>query len=371
MFSLGGLILDQNDDHGAEVFQDASLCKTASTMDLEVSTPDELEKLGDEKFAIVFTGVDGQRTRKYPLERAGDAWLSSQYLQKNAHKLPASAIVVAGTNIQAALHYHGLEQEKVAFVTNTYRITDEDTPVDTMEKAASAFEALPDECFALTTDQGNAFPLINPMMVKSAADWFYLNHRQLGPEQRVEFALRLEKKASEFGTALRQEIVQYLPGELRTDFFNAINKRMGMSKTAQQRFAYQTLLDNVHVAPPTEIAKALYEIDKMAGLDGHYDHQINDAFKSTFSERKLQKTAEFDVDGEDFTADEVTTALESDQLPLLVGQMMADKMRSADPDELQQYINELSGMHLDMFKMLARSGGSVVPSGKAPFELEY
>lgn len=104
MDKLSGLLLDVYDDKNGSIFRELfpdrdrvpALIKSARLL-----TEEERRGLPDNVFALVLHDTD-VTLRKFACTDPGNVALSMLYLQKNAHKLPASAQKVAAENLLIA-----------------------------------------------------------------------------------------------------------------------------------------------------------------------------------------------------------------------------------------------------------------------------
>lgn len=110
MRRLSGHVFDTYDDVDGHVLRSLApstdqlpdFVKTAARL-----TQDQIEKLSDDRFALVMID-EGRKLKKYATVDRGNTALSVLYLLKQAHLLPPTAVKVAASNLVAACQQHGL-----------------------------------------------------------------------------------------------------------------------------------------------------------------------------------------------------------------------------------------------------------------------
>lgn len=111
MRRLSGHVFDTYDDVDGRVLRSLApstdqlpdFVKTAERL-----TQDQIEKLSDDRFALVMID-EGRKLKKYATVDQGNTALSVLYLLKQAHLLPPDAVKIAASNLVAACHQHGLQ----------------------------------------------------------------------------------------------------------------------------------------------------------------------------------------------------------------------------------------------------------------------
>lgn len=291
MFNPAGQVLDLYDDTGLDVvLQNADrLEKTAG--DSELMSPDEMAKLGNEDFALIFVLPTGKTLRKYATNNSGHTVVSQIYFEKNAHKLPEEARKVAAYNLYKAHLRHGIEIptflqsiEKEAGDRLFYAHQLQDPqPQEEQEKEA---EIIDGEFLLLTENEDGSktrrYRCTNVLQCKEAMDDFSTNYQELEPSERVLAARALEKQASKYHLPISSEIiVKYASDEYNGTLGGYVNLRVHMLGDGPETEGLKTLLMKSADMHPLEFASELEEFDRLTGLHGLWDQSLPDPYAST------------------------------------------------------------------------------------------
>ena len=200
--------------------------------------------------------------------------------------------------------------------------------------------------FALPSKQ--KYPIETVEQLKTAALYFdkYLNH--FHPAERAALAETMEKRASELKTFLNNDwIYNYSrrSGSYSPDFELHMNMRKEACagkkiKVGEKEIEASDLLVKVaakkDVLTAREMVNLVYDFDKKAGLESHYDQRIRDPFftvygSSTNPKYDLKKVASglYSKDLEEAATKESFL----DKLAVSFGQDFADNFKQ-DPENI-------------------------------------
>jgi hypothetical protein len=295
--SLSNQILDVADDLDRSILKDIlrehappAIVKTAN-----IATQDAKEKLGRENFALVAFTKEGSELRKFTISDAANTWLSCQYFEKTAHKLPAKARTIAAGMLKKACALYALDETPSLkgvkprsgnVYYEMYDMTKTAQPIVTeavVQDGSKNFYAL-----------GERYPMANSEYVKKAAAYFVDYERDFTDAlDRHTFASNVLARAKELGTELEQP--KTLAKYASSDYGDILDAQIRMRlDLLQARPEMSAALEKVasykkEVKAP-EFAKLLYAFDKQASLDKYHNSYLADAFKATF-EQRLNKTA--------------------------------------------------------------------------------
>ena len=256
--------------------------KTAS-----ISTKEQIADLPEELFALSALTKEGAKLLKYPINSAGDTWLSCAYFEKNAHKLPLTAAGIAATHLKTACVKFKIEvPETISKISFSEVKTNKYTEESDMNKTASArpLEERPSSgSYALP----GRYPLFNADFVKKASEYFTTYFSNFDPESRHIFAKNTLEKAAEFGFKLEEKQEQLMQKVAGVDYGNKVDSQLKMrSGIVDGIFILEEKLSKVASAkqslPADKFALLLQAFDKEAGVDKMYGDNILDAFEATF-----------------------------------------------------------------------------------------
>ena len=302
--SLCNQILDLTDDTNKAILKDIlsqapppDFVKTA-----QIATRDMTEKMGRESFALIALTKEGSELRKFPCFDKASTWLSCQYFEKTAHKLPEQAQVIASGILKKACAVYGLDEtsslKAVKTVSggnlsggNLYR-EDRDTMRKTAQVARAEAVVKDDSKYFYALNENYAMP--SPEYVKKAEAYFVDYSREFDAQDRNTFADNVLKRAEELKVPLEHEatLAKYASAEygdivdvqirMRQDHLCA---KPEMSAALEKIAAYKTEL------PAKDFAKLLFVFDKKASLNRYYGRGLSDAFRSTFERRQVKQAS--------------------------------------------------------------------------------
>jgi hypothetical protein len=314
--SLANQVLDFADDTEKTLFRSIVSSTPTHLKTASVSMPSDLEKLANDEFALVVLTKQGSTIRKYPINDAGTAWLSAQYFEKTAHRLPPGAQKIASANLKRACALYGLQMtEKLASADAT-------TSGNRFNEALSLSKtAAPVEIEEIVEDGSKHFYALdghyampNPEFVKKAAAYFVQHEKGFSDaEDRHEFALHVLARAAELDVTLEQEktLAKYASEGYGDILETQIRLREDLLMHKPEMLAsLQKIASQKNSTAPEDFAKALFTLDKKASLDRYYEKgYIADAFKSTFEKRFTKQAS-----GYSWTSDATGISVSEDEL---------------------------------------------------------
>lgn len=351
MYKFAGKVVDISDDVSMSTL--SKEIKDKSFPDefkkLTILSPEELEILPDNDFALIFVSKDGDIYRKFPMPNLDNAIVSSIYLMKSYNELPSEAAATAANNLLDIINKASDKYsfEVLAKITsplrdiatlsktqgNIYREpknSEEDrlrrSFGDEIRKEKTARAQLKDTDFALVAykdgKKHRLFQIDTAENMQKAASYFDSNYKLLSPEQRHCFAKSLRNKVIETGVKVASEhIAKYASSNWSPNTVSAIESRikvlLNRSSLSVTKTAEVTALDlSRHIDDSQAItalralqklaskmdidkfAMTLYNIDKSVSLDKCYGKLVTDAFESTYD----GKIAAFGSKGHDLAS---------------------------------------------------------------------
>jgi hypothetical protein len=303
--SLHNQVLDFSDDTEKQIFKDVASgvpghLKTASV----VQGPD-LEKLASSEFALLILTKEGSTLRKFPINDSANTWMSCQYFEKTAGKLPPVAQKIAAANLKRACALYGIEAtEKVAAANigniagNKYNESLDFTKRAEPVKFESFVEDGSEHFYALP----GRYAMPNPEFVKKAAQYFVDFEREFADAQdRHQFAENVLARAEELETPLEHKAtLKKYAGEGYGDILDTqirMREELLQHKPEMQA-ALKKLASHRADTEASVFAKALYAFDKKASLERYYGRALSDAFRSTFETRFTKEASGYTWDSE-------------------------------------------------------------------------
>lgn len=238
----------------------------------------EVDNLKQDDYAIVFMTKHGSDGR-YPLKTKDQTLLSCWYLEKNAGKLPLEHKKVAATHLRRSCENHGLPVSD---------FIQKNASEDISSNAISPYVG-ENEKFAC---QGK-YPINTSEQVKMAIDYFENNHKHFSPDDAFEYCNNVSEAAKEHNVkiATEKKVNDYIP-KYSNMLKLAVDRRLSLmdgiyeygDKTGEAiKLSYRKLLGMKDKTDPVEFSKKLAHIDRMAGVDTHWDRgSISNPYVSTF-----------------------------------------------------------------------------------------
>jgi len=238
----------------------------------------DVENLKDEDYALLFMTKHGSDGR-YPLKTRDQALLSCWFLEKNASKLPAEHTKVAATNLKKSCEKHQIP------ISDFIQKNASD---EVVSNAISPYIG-ENEKFAC---QGK-YPINTPDQVKIAVAYFESNHKHFTPDDAFEYCNNVASAAEEHGVKIASEkkINDYIPkysNMLKLAVDRRLNLLDGLYEYGDKngeaiKLSYRKLLGMKESLEPVEFSKKLAHIDKLSGIDTHWDKgSISNPYVATF-----------------------------------------------------------------------------------------
>lgn len=295
--SICNQILDYTDDNGKELFTDIcrnvpNLYKTASIVDAEQSA-----RLTQGEHALIAITKEGSVLKKFPINDAANTWLSCQYFEKTAHRLPVAARTITATQLKLACTIHDVTPTaQVTKLASASVHTNRYNEAKDMQKTASHITTEPVEpdnskhFYAL----GNRYPMPDASYVKQASNYFEQYEREFhDAEDRHVFAANVLARAEELSVDLdnKEKLSKYAGEEYGDLLESQLKLRQELLwHKPEMAASLDKLAANKSGTEPLVFAKVLNSFDKHAGLSKYHGRAIADAYQSTF-ERRFTKTA--------------------------------------------------------------------------------
>jgi hypothetical protein len=284
MYRVAGKVLDVYDDLKLGLLQE-NLAKVGS---LKLDPVDQIMKLPNDKFALVFLTKTGTSLRKYPIHSADSTAISNLYFEKMAHKLPPEARAVAATFLKNASAGFKLLPSKMLEKLATGEIT---SNVVDVRKCTDAQPEVKPKHLALGAD----YPIDTEMQVKMAQAYFEDNARLFDPRERHLFANAIISRAATLNMEIpvKSQLLKYAGIGYGNLIESAYHERLHvLGGDVQAQKALRHLFDKKASFTPDKFAEALEKLDKASHLDRYWDRGlgIRDPFRSTFENIKMAMT---------------------------------------------------------------------------------
>ena len=242
----------------------------------------------DKPYAEYFTDPELQQ-RALVLQQRDDE-LS---LQMDEQRLRQQELEVEAKRLEMTQVQH-LQNAKQPQAPQTAAVAPQvDTTGQTAKPTAQIKKAASGDCLLVLGGQGY-YPVRTYGEVEKAASYFGEFWTDLTIDQRREYCTKLAYKADEFGFLELPELV----GKYASRQFDPMHRLYfqpridAMQADPSAVDMYERLAKTASALDPDVAASALFELDKLCGLDAHYDTGIPDPFISLFG---LTKTADADL----------------------------------------------------------------------------
>lgn len=296
--SLCNQVLDVADDVNRVLLKEIVKVATPPEMvkKANVSTREIKEKLNREDFALLALTKEGSELRKFAINDAANCWLSCQYFEKTAHKLPPRAQEIAGAMLKKACAIFNLEETpKLKKLSSVHTSNIYNEALD-MNKVAAKIETeavTPDDSkhfYALNTN----YAMPNREYVEKAASYFVDYEKDFADaSDRHMFANNVLARAKELNMPLDKiaSLAKYAGEDYGDTLEIQIRQRKDLLQAKpEMSAALEKIAAYKNELPAEEFAKLLFTFDKKASLTRYYDGYLADAFKATF-ERRFTKQA--------------------------------------------------------------------------------
>lgn len=269
-----------------------------------IATRDVQEKLTRDNFALTVLTKEGSELRKYPVNDAANTWLSCQYFEKTAHKLPPKAQDIAAGLLKRACALYNLKEtpklEKAA--VQTLKVYNEIYDFKKTAQAVTVEAIVQDDSKHFYALQ-NRYAMPSPEYVKKAEAYFIDYEKEFSDAaDRHEFAANVMARAAELKVPLEHaKTLRKYAGEGYGDILDTqirmrqdlLQAKPEMSAALEKVASYRKEL------VPVEFAKLLHAFDKKASLERHYNSYLADAFKSTFEQRITKQASGYCWESDD------------------------------------------------------------------------
>jgi hypothetical protein len=334
MYRLENQILDLYDDANFKQTLPELLPRIPEFLKTAAAPSPEINKQRpDNVFALCLLTKCANKLLRYPIDTPADTFFSSEYLQRSFHKLPAGAVKMAATNINAACQRFGINPTAIVKEASKGSIPGGNVYVEPLyepngfvydeallKRAAAevpmhspAFQNSPHMYAIVKKASANSsagfgdagtvckYAMPTPEHVRMAVDYFTKYASEFSPADRHQFAYNVRMRAQELGVAASSPVLDKYAGvDGYGPYVDAqISLRKSCCINGDRIAAYDRLLEKQASVQPQLFAQALEELDKRAGLTKYYGGPINDAYASTFGsarEAAMRKTASAMID---------------------------------------------------------------------------
>jgi hypothetical protein len=306
-------------------------------------------RLPDECFGLVSITKHAGVFRKFPLNDAGNSWLSAQSFDANHENMAMPARFIAAHFIKQACKAYGVPSAPRvdAFAAsvepgdvrgNVYAEGSDGSfflrklaQNELLQKQAAAAEfdalvAMPDSHFALVVHTGDGevirkYAMPDAEHVDKAARYFDKYAMQLRPEHRQRFASSVKNRAGELGVALppsglvEKRASQRWNPHLQT---HLEQRKSLLPRNPEARQVLDKLAALVEKTDPEAMAQALETFDHATGLARHYDRALADAWASAIEKQASAWSA--DIDDHTLTESDLKKVATSGRLRSYLGE---------------------------------------------------
>jgi len=239
----------------------------------------EIEKLSSSDYAIVFMTKHGEDGR-YPLKTADQTKLSCVYLKENAAKLPKSFLKIASSRLKEACDKHGIKTPP--FISENANGNADNHLVSPYVEESEKFACQ------------NKYPINSKNEVKTAIEYFEKNAKLFTPDEALEYCGNVIKEAEEHNIRIphSSKINDYDERNFSNILKLAIDKRIELLNGIYEygdkdgdaiKLSYTRLYNKKNDVTPREFSTKLAHLDKVAGIDTHWDKgSICNPYVSTF-----------------------------------------------------------------------------------------
>jgi len=238
-----------------------------------------IEKLARDDYALVFMTKQGEDGR-YPLKTSDQTMLSCVYLKENADKLPKTFVKIAATRLKQACDRHSIIVPE--FVSKN--MTDE---IKTHVVSPYVGEQAKFAC-------AGKYPINTKHEISTAIEYFDKNAKLFTPDESLEFCGNVIKSAEDNRVRIPSDsrINDYDNRNFSNLLKLAVDKRIELLNGIYEygdkdgdsiKLAYTRLYVQKDKSTPSEFSQKLMHLDKVAGLDSHWDKgSVDNPYVSTF-----------------------------------------------------------------------------------------
>jgi len=294
---IAGKIFDLYDDVNHDGLRKIASSIPTQYTNTKMLSEDQLNALSDNQFALVGITKRGSVVRRFPLNDAGNTFVSSQYFEINKHKIPQNLVKEASDRIERAMTLY---------------------KVSSFDKMASALtNPMKSEIYAMPDTEKLA----------AAQDWFTRNSSNLTPEDRRIAALSITERANQLNVDTSNDIKKYAGEEFSRNISAAIEMRKGLLPEGSEfNEKFDKLASLISNTTPDSFALALKELDERAGLTRYYDGYLNDSFADSTQVKEASDYVN-EVDGHTVTGEQLKK-VSSVKMAQYFGSTMAKQFES-------------------------------------------
>lgn len=356
--TIASTVLDFYDDSEHDLMMKIASPSGLSGVQIDVLDAERHAELPDDNFGLVILTKRASVLRKFPLNDAGNAWLSSQYFSQTHEKLAFPARFIAATFIKEACDAYEVPASRLV-EEYAARATDVDSNTfvegsekswmlrklasrEMMTKSASdgaALADLPNEHFAMVIKQGDGeiirkYAMPDAAHVKMAAAYFDKYAMELPPQYRHRFASSVQNRAQELNVDVssHDSLYKWASGDWNKHIHTHLEHRKSLLPGDS---AGRGILDKLAAAigetTPSDMAEALSEFDQATGISRYYDKGLTDPYASTMA--KAASGWSDEIDGQTITEDHLRKVASSAKLASYLGQSFANQF-SKNPVEI-------------------------------------
>jgi hypothetical protein len=286
MFKLANQVLDAYDD------SDRTFLKKLASVNPKCNmiSPEQRAGLRDHEFALTIITKTASKLNKFPICDKDSTWLSSQYFEKNSHKLPDEACAVAAYHLKTASLKYGLHPTplvmalaKTAASNVYYEKEGAIKPVNVVIKPDLSKIAQVEDIGKNYTTAQYAMPSVTH--VKLAAKYLEENEKKIPLELIHKYAASVQRRAHELGmSALKGTIAKYASDHYSPMVDAHIRSRASLLETQPELKAMVEKLGSAkRQFTPSEFAQMLHGFDKKAGLERYYGAHLTNPYHATFA----------------------------------------------------------------------------------------
>jgi hypothetical protein len=284
MIKLSNQVLDIHDDVLGEGIRKLA----AKSPNINVMSAEERANLPDRAFALSIITKTASKLNKFPVSDHDSTWLSNQYFQMNAHKLPEGAQKIAAWHLKKACRKFRIEPspavEKLAQESSTNVFCESrglSKVASTVQPDLSKIAAVSDIAESYTEAQ---YAFATPDHLKVACAFFEAQHEKIPLDLRHKYAAQIQRRSQEFGLGLQGGTVAKYASDHYSPHVDAhIAARMNLLQSNnEQRGRLEKIAGMKRSLTPSHFAQVLHAFDKTAKLNRYYGGALTDPFLATF-----------------------------------------------------------------------------------------
>lgn len=267
----------------------------SSVLGMQPLGPEEIEKLDDKYFALIYKRRGIPTIRKFPVVDAGNVYMSALQWGLSREAIPEAARKIAAFYIYEAANRYMLDMypfkaeiasqaKSMATAPMTNVIIDDGAIANTLtKKANSRYYIFPEKL---------SYPIDTEKEVKVASSYFDQWSDNMDVGYRRKYATTLVKRAEEIsvevGPWVKKNASQY-----RNPAFDAkINARIGLTNDETNKNVWRKIASMAPSLDNEALIEMVSMMDKVAGLDKMYGRILQDPILSVTTETAPKETIE-------------------------------------------------------------------------------